>query len=155
MEGCVALSLILEDETSANNDMFEIKDMAIDSKLVEVLFEIIQYFGRHDDVFQIAEQCLAYLCTELKVANKALIRACLYGYVTCAKLALAFGANIDTQSSEMGSPICIATINGNLNLVKYLLSCSPADTTTALSIAMNIEHFNIAGEILRHLGYEK
>ena len=36
MEGCVALSLILEDETSANNDMFEIKDMAIDSKLVEV-----------------------------------------------------------------------------------------------------------------------
>ena len=155
VEGCVALSLILEDETSANNDMFEIKDMAIDSKLVEVLFEIIQYFGRHDDVFQIAEQCLAYLCTELKVANKALIRACLYGYVTCAKLALAFGANIDTQSSEMGSPICIATINGNLNLVKYLLSCSPADTTTALSIAMNIEHFNIAGEILRHLGYEK
>ena len=150
-EGCVALYLMFGHKGELCQ---EIKSVAIEMKIHDLLFSIIEYFRIDDEVTILAQQCLFELTTKQLCKDVVLQRACFLDYLKCAEYMISLGADVDAGIPNY-SPLCIAALNGNIKLLELLLKHDASEAPVALSLSLEENRFDIAGVLLRHIGYEK
>ena len=150
-EGCVALYLMFGHKGEFCQ---EIKSVAIEMKIHDLLFSIIDYFRIDDEVTILAQQCLFELTTKQLCKDVILQRACFLDYLKCAEYMINLGADVDAGIPNY-SPLCIAALNGNLKILELLLKYGASEAQVALTLSLKENRFDIAGVLLRHIGYEK
>ena len=148
-EGCIVLYLLTEHNDNISS---QIKKYAIESYIHDLLFLIVEYFNKDDQITLLALKCLMELSTDQELKDMVLQRACYHGYIKCAEFMLQYGANVDSSS---GNYLSMAALKGNLKLVELLLLHDASDAVAAFDLAMAKQHWEIAGVLLRNIGYEK
>lgn len=131
--------------------MPSIKRQAVEWNVQDLLFGIIEDSNDDDEVSIYARQCLLKLATEQCLKDLLLQKACYKGYTKCALLLMENGASLEARPN---SPLCIAVDIGNLALVQLLLTFDSTDADKALTLCLENEKYEIAGVLLRHIGFE-
>ncbi|XP_057306115.1 leucine-rich repeat serine/threonine-protein kinase 2-like isoform X1 [Hydractinia symbiolongicarpus] len=154
-EGCIALYLLVEHEEEISRS---IKKRAIEMKIHDLLFPIIEDFKKNDEITLLAQQCLIEITSDKKKnivqssRDEVLHRACFLGHIKCAEYMLQLGADVDAGNP---SALCTIALSGNTKLVELLLSYDASEAATALTMCLEEQDWDMAGILLRHLGYEK
>jgi ankyrin repeat protein len=93
--------------------------------------------------------------------RRALIIACVHGYLEVAKLLVGAGARVNPQSSSEWGPLLQAISGGHLQLVKYLVEEAGADMQrvgphgiTLLMVAVGGDHADIVEYLLGRPGID-
>lgn len=147
-EACVALLLLFLHEERGSVDM---KKVAVDWGVQDILFDIINDSNDDDDCSHYACQCLIKLAADQNLKDLLLQKACLGDFTKCAQLMMERGASLESRSNH---PLCLAVYNGNLALVELLLTYDRTDANKALTICLQMERYDIAGVLLHHIGFE-
>jgi len=70
---------------------------------------------------------------KMKTNDSPMFHACMNGYLTCVKLLVAYGGDINAHSADGYTCLLVAAENQHLEVVSYLLgleSCNVNETTT-------------------------
>lgn len=147
-EGCISFYLMF---THSGDKVYAVKKHALEFKMYETLFHIIEHESSKDFAASYARDSLENFCSEQHIKDELLQRACEGDFIKCAEFMICQGASLEAHPL----PLCIAVKNRKKKLVEMLLSYDSSNASQALAPCLDDKNYEIAGVLLRYIGFEE
>lgn len=146
-EGCAAMLVIAQIDEGKST-------ILVNNCAHERLFYILENFSEEPELVFLSSECIRYLGCERNLKTQMLLSACAGGLLKGADCLIKKGADVNAGHGE-NTPLCRACQNGKEEMVKFLLTQGITDIQSSLRLSLEMDHRNIVGLLLQHLGHDK
>ena len=146
-EGCAAMFVIAQTDKGKG-------EILVNNCAHERLFFVLEHFADEQELVFLASECIWFLGWVRDLKTSMLLSACAGGLLKGAVCLIKKGADVNVGAGE-NTPLCQACKNGRDEMVQYLLTQGITDIQSALRLSLEMDHKNIVGLLLQHLGHDK